>query len=44
VIVIGDKGYASRDFHREMLARHALIVRPRRKDEPGPAPHLAPII
>jgi hypothetical protein len=26
-----------------MLARHALIVRPRRKDEPGPGPHLAPI-
>jgi hypothetical protein len=43
LIVIGDKGYTSRDFHREMLARHALIVRPRRKDEPGPGPHLAPI-
>jgi Transposase DDE domain len=43
LIVIGDKGYASRDFHAAMLDRHALIVRPRRKDEPGPGPHLAPI-
>jgi len=41
--VIGDKGYASRDFHAQMLARDALIVRPRRKDEPGHGPHLAPI-
>jgi hypothetical protein len=43
LIVIGDKGYASRDFHAAMLDRHALIVRPRRKDEPGDGPHLAPI-
>jgi hypothetical protein len=43
LIVIGDKGYASRDFHAQMLERHATIVRPRRKDEPGPGPHLAPI-
>jgi hypothetical protein len=43
LIVIGDKGYASRDFHAQMLDRHALIVRPRRKDEPGTGPHLAPI-
>lgn len=43
VIVIGDKGYASRDFAAAMLDRQALIVRPRRKDEPGPGPHLAPI-
>jgi hypothetical protein len=41
--VIGDKGYASRDFAAQMLARDALIVRPRRKDEPGAGPHLAPI-
>jgi hypothetical protein len=43
VIVIGDKGYTSRDFHAQMLARHALILRPRRKDEPGTGPHLAPV-
>ncbi len=43
LIVIGDKGYASRDFAGAMLDRQALIVRPRRKDEPGCGPHLAPI-
>jgi hypothetical protein len=43
LIVIGDKGYASHDFHAQMLQRDALIVRPRRKDEPGNGPHLAPI-
>jgi hypothetical protein len=43
LIIIGDKGYASRDFAAAMLDRHALIVRPRRNDEPGPGPHLAPI-
>jgi Transposase DDE domain len=40
---IGDKGYASRDFAARMLARDALIVRPRRTNEPGSRPHLAPI-
>jgi len=40
ITVIGDKGYASRQFHDQMLARDALIVRPRRKDEPGQGPHL----
>lgn len=43
VTVIGDKGYASRRFQADMNARDALIVRPRRKDEPGHGPHLAPI-
>src|SRR5215208_4048266 len=43
LIVIGDKGYASRDFAAQMHDRHALIVRPRRNDEPGFGPHLAPI-
>jgi hypothetical protein len=43
LIVIADKGYASRDFHTQMLARQALIVRPRRKDEPGRGPHPPPI-
>lgn len=41
--MIGDKGYASQGFHAAMQARQALIVRPRRKDEPGRGPHLAPI-
>ena len=41
--VIGDKGYASHAFHTAMQERQALIVRPRRKDEPGQGPHLAPI-
>lgn len=43
ITVIGDKGYASRDFQAAMQTRQALIVRPRRKDEPGRGPHLAPI-
>lgn len=43
ITVIGDKGYASRRFQAQMEARHALIIRPRRKDEPGNGPHLAPI-
>lgn len=43
ITVIGDKGYASREFHSAMQQRQALIVRPRRKDEPGQGPHLAPI-
>lgn len=43
VIVIGDKGYAGRDFEREASALAARIARPRRKDEPGRGPHLAPI-
>jgi hypothetical protein len=43
VTVIGDKGYAGRDFEADAHALGALIVRPRRKDEPGRSPHLAPI-
>jgi hypothetical protein len=43
ITVIGDKGYASREFCARMHERDALIVRPRRKDEPGRGPHLAPI-
>ena len=41
--VIGDKNYAGRDFARAVNALDATIVRPRRKDEPGQGPHLAPI-
>jgi hypothetical protein len=41
--LLGDKGYASRQFAAEVAQRDATFVRPRRKDEPGQAPHLAPI-
>ena len=43
VTVIGDKGYAGRDFEAHAAELGARIVRPRRKDEPGRGPHLAPI-
>ena len=43
VTVIGDKGYAGRDFSTQAAGLHATIVRPRRKDEPGKGPHLAPL-
>jgi Transposase DDE domain len=43
LIVIGDKGYAGRDFEQDAQALDATIMRPRRKDEPGRGPHLAPI-
>ncbi len=43
VIVIGDKGYAGRDFERDADELGATVARPRRKDEPGLGPHLAPI-
>jgi Transposase DDE domain len=41
--VIGDKGYAGREFERDAQALGAMIIRPRRKDEPERGPHLAPI-
>ena len=41
--VVGDKGYAGRDFEAQAAELDVLIVRPRRKDEPGKGPHLAPI-
>ena len=43
ITVIGDKGYAGRDFEAHAADLGARIVRPRRKDEPGRGPHLAPI-
>ena len=43
-LVIADKGYAGKDFEATVTARFgARIVRPRRIDEPGRGPHLAPI-
>lgn len=41
--LIGDKGYASRTFETDLASLDAQILRPRRKDEPGRGPHLAPI-
>ena len=42
-ILLGDKGYAGREFAAAVSTLDATIVRPRRKDEPGRGPHLAPI-
>jgi Transposase DDE domain len=41
--LIGDKGYAGRAFAAGVAELDATILRPRRRDEPGPGPHLAPI-
>jgi hypothetical protein len=42
--IVADKGYAGQDFAAVVLERHqAVILRPKRKDEPGRGPHLAPI-
>lgn len=38
-----DKGYAGRDFAAAAAELGITIVRPRRHNEPGPTPHLAPI-
>jgi len=41
--LIGDKGYAGREFAAAVGELDATIVRPARKDEPGNGIHLAPI-
>jgi hypothetical protein len=41
--LIGDKGYAGREFAHAVSELDATILRPRRKDEPGQGPNLAPI-
>jgi hypothetical protein len=41
--VLGDKGYAGAGFEADAADLGATIVRPRRKDEPEGAPHLAPL-
>ena len=41
--LLGDKGYAGREFAAAAAQLDATIVRPRRTDEPGSGPHLAPI-
>ena len=40
--LLGDKGYAGREFAAAVEQLGATIVRPRRQDEPGRGPHLAP--
>jgi Transposase DDE domain len=43
LILIGDKNFRGKDFETELAALDATIMRPRRKDEKGRGPHLAPI-
>lgn len=43
LVVVADKGYAGREFEQAAAQLDATICRPRRKDEPGQGPHLAPI-
>jgi hypothetical protein len=43
-VIVADKGYVGRELAALVAERHgALILRPKRKDESGPGPHLAPI-
>jgi transposase len=43
-LVIADKGYAGKDFRAAAAERFgATVIRPRRKNEPGRGPHIAPI-
>lgn len=41
--LIGDKGYAGRQFEHLATDLKTTVCRPRRKNEPGQGPHLAPI-
>jgi Transposase DDE domain len=43
LILIGDKNFRGKDFEAELATLDATIHRPRRKDERGRGPHLAPI-
>ena len=43
LILIGDKNFRGKDFEADLAALDATILRPRRKDERGAGPHLAPI-
>lgn len=43
LILIGDKNFRGKDFEIELAALDVTIMRPRRKDETGRGPHLAPI-
>ncbi|HQG55085.1 MAG TPA: transposase, partial [Thermoleophilia bacterium] len=41
--LVGDKGYAGRAFAADAADLGVLVVRPKRADEVGEGPHLAPI-
>ncbi len=41
--LIGDKNFRGAQFEADLATLEAKIARPRRKDEPGKGPHLAPI-
>jgi hypothetical protein len=43
LILIGDKNFRGKQFEADLKALDAQILRPRRQDEPGHGPHLAPI-
>ena len=43
LIIVGDKNFCGRQFEADLAALDATIHRPRRKDEQGRGPHLAPI-
>jgi Transposase DDE domain len=43
LILIGDKNFRSKQFEADLNALDASIMRPRRRDERGRGPHLAPI-
>ena len=42
-VLVCDKGYAGREFALAAADLGATVVRPKRRDEPGRGPHLAPI-
>jgi DDE family transposase len=43
LILVGDKNFRGTQFEADLQALDAQIARPRRKDEPGRGPHVAPI-
>jgi DDE family transposase len=43
LILIGDKNFRGKEFEDDLAALDAKIMRPRRKNERGRRPHLAPI-
>jgi hypothetical protein len=43
LILIGDKNFRGKDFESDLETLDAEIMRPRRKDEAGRGPHLAPV-
>ena len=43
ITIVGDKGYAGQEFEQTISQQQAAIIRPQRRDETRPRPHLAPI-